>query len=179
MPKEAKNNKSLDLVKDIFEFFKSRFENDINFSKDSVAGVLSTEIDDMYDAYLKIEAIDAFRNKNDTLFSNLLIVFKRVKNIIKYSEDVKLDELLLKEDTEKFLYSVYKEKLKEVNKLMKNREYEETFSELAGLYEPLDKFFKDIMVMAEDEKIKNNRIALLSSVDNIFKNMLDFSSLIK
>ena len=73
----------LDLVNDIFEFFKSRFENDIDFAKDSVAGVLSTGIDDMYDAYLKIEAIDAFRKKNEELFSNLLTVFKRVKNIIK------------------------------------------------------------------------------------------------
>ena len=179
MPKDAKNNKSEDLVKDIFEFFKSRFENDIDFAKDSVAGVLSTGIDDMYDAYLKIEAIDAFRKKNEELFSNLLLVFKRIKNMIKSAKDVNLDESLLKEEAEKSLYNTYKEKLNEVNKLMENREYEKTFALLASLYEPLDKFFKDIMVNVDDEKIKNNRIALLSSVDKIFKNMLDFSSLVK
>ncbi|PCG20093.1 glycine--tRNA ligase subunit beta [Brachyspira sp. G79] len=179
MPKEARNNKSEDLVKDIFEFFKSRFENDIDFAKDSVAGVLSTGIDDMYDAYLKIEAIDEFRKKNEDLFSNLLTVFKRIKNMIKSAKDVNLDEALLKEEAEKSLYNTYKEKLNEVNKLMEEREYEKTFSLLASLYEPLDKFFKDIMVNVEDEKIKNNRIALLSSVDKIFKNMLDFSSLVK
>ena len=50
---------------------------------------------------------------------------------------------------------------------------------LSSLYEPLDNFFKEIMVMVDDEKLKNNRIALLSLVDKIFKNMLDFSSLIK
>ena len=179
MPKDARNNKSEDLVKDIFEFFKSRFENDIDFSKDSIAGVLSTGIDDMYDAYLKIEAVDEFRKKNEDLFSNLLAVFKRIKNMIKSSKDVNLDESLLKEEAEKSLFNIYKEKLNEVNKLMENREYEKTFSLLASLYEPLDKFFKDIMVNVEDEKIKNNRIALLSSVDKIFKNMLDFSSLVK
>ncbi|WP_020003484.1 glycine--tRNA ligase subunit beta [Brachyspira innocens] len=179
MPKDARNNKSEDLLKDIFEFFKSRFENDIDFAKDSVAGVLSTGIDDMYDAYLKIEAIDEFRKKNEALFSNLLTVFKRIKNMIKSAKDVNLDEALLKEEAEKSLYNTYKEKLNEVNKLMENREYEKTFSLLASLYEPLDKFFKDIMVNVEDEKIKNNRIALLSSVDKIFKNMLDFSSLVK
>lgn len=179
MPKDARNNKSEDLIKDIFEFFKSRFENDIDFSKDSVAGVLSTGIDDMYDAYLKIEAIDEFRKKNEALFSNLLIVFKRIKNMIKSAKDTNLDESLLKEEAEKSLYNTYKEKLNEVNKLMENREYEKTFALLASLYEPLDKFFKDIMVNVDDEKIKNNRIALLSSVDKIFKNMLDFSSLVK
>lgn len=179
MPKDAKVNKSNDLLNDIFEFFKSRFENDIDFAKDSVAGVLSTGIDDMYDAYLKIEAIDAFRKKNEELFSNLLLVFKRVKNMIKSAKEVNLDESLLKEEAEKSLYNIYKEKLNEVNKLMENREYEKTFALLASLYEPLDKFFKDIMVNVDDEKIKNNRIALLSSVDKIFKNMLDFSSLVK
>ncbi|WP_300369718.1 glycine--tRNA ligase subunit beta [Brachyspira sp.] len=179
MPKNARNNKSEDLIKDIFEFFKSRFENDIDFAKDSIAGVLSTGIDDMYDAYLKIEAIDAFRKKNEELFSNLLLVFKRVKNIIKSSKDTNLDESLLKEEAEKSLYNIYKEKSNEVNKLMENKEYEKTFALLASLYEPLDKFFKDIMVNVDDEKIKNNRIALLSSVDKIFKNMLDFSSLVK
>ena len=179
MPKDARNNKSEDLVNDIFEFFKSRFENDVDFAKDSIAGVLSTGIDDMYDAYLKIEAIDAFRKKNEELFSNLLAVFKRIKNMIKSAKDVNLDESLLKEEAEKSLYNTYKEKLNEVNKLMENREYEKTFALLASLYEPLDKFFKDIMVNVDDEKIKNNRIALLSSVDKIFKNMLDFSSLVK
>ena len=99
--------------------------------------------------------------------------------MIKSSKDVNLDESLLKEEAEKSLFNIYKEKLNEVNKLMENREYEKTFSLLASLYEPLDKFFKDIMVNVEDEKIKNNRIALLSSVDKIFKNMLDFSSLVK
>ena len=133
----------------------------------------------MYDAYLKIEAIDAFRKKNEELFSNLLLVFKRVKNMIKSAKEVNLDESLLKEEAEKSLYNIYKEKLNEVNKLMEKREYEKTFALLASLYEPLDKFFKDIMVNVDDEKIKNNRIALLSSVDKIFKNMLDFSSLVK
>ena len=99
--------------------------------------------------------------------------------MIKSAKDVNLDESLLKEEAEKSLFNTYKEKLNEVNKLMENREYEKTFALLASLYEPLDKFFKDIMVNVDDEKIKNNRIALLSSVDKIFKNMLDFSSLVK
>ena len=60
-----------------------------------------------------------------------------------------------------------------------NKEYQKTFSMLSSLYEPLDNFFKEIMVMVDCDKLKNNRIALLSLVDKIFKNMLDFSSLIK
>ena len=179
MPKEAKNNKSEDLVNDIFEFFKSRFENDLDFSKDSISGVLSTEIDDIYDAYLKIWAIDEFRKKNEELFSNLLLVFKRVKNIIKTSHSLVFEESILEEKAEMELYKIYKTKENEIKKLIENKEYEKTFSMLSSLYEPLDNFFKEIMVMTDNDKLKNNRIALLSLVDKIFKNMLDFSSLIK
>lgn len=179
MPKESKNNKSENLINDIFDFFKSRFENDLHFSKDSISGVLSTEIDDIYDAYLKISAIDEFRKKNEELFSNLLLVFKRVKNIIKTSNTLIFEESILEEKAEKELYKIYKEKETQIKKLIENKEYQKTFSTLSSLYEPLDNFFKEIMVMVDDDKLKNNRIALLSLVDKIFKNMLDFSSLIK
>ena len=179
MPKESKNNKSENLINDIFDFFKSRFENDLHFSKDSISGVLSTEIDDIYDAYLKISAIDEFRKKNEELFSNLLLVFKRVKNIIKTSNNLDFDESILEEKAEIELYKMYNSIENEIKKLMKNRNYIQVFSSLSKLYEPLDNFFKEIMVMVDDDKLKNNRIALLSLVDKIFKNMLDFSSLIK
>ena len=179
MPKESKNNKSENLINDIFDFFKSRFENDLHFSKDSISGVLSTEIDDIYDAYLKISAIDEFRKKNEELFSNLLLVFKRVKNIIKTSNTLIFEESILEEKAERELYKIYKEKETQIKKLIENKEYQKTFSTLSSLYEPLDNFFKEIMVMVDDDKLKNNRIALLSLVDKIFKNMLDFSSLIK
>lgn len=179
MPKESKNNKSENLINDIFDFFKSRFENDLHFSKDSISGVLSTEIDDIYDAYLKISAIDEFRKKNEELFSNLLLVFKRVKNIIKTSNTLIFEESILEEKAERELYKIYKEKETQIKKLIENKEYQKTFSMLSSLYEPLDNFFKEIMVMTDNEKLKNNRIALLSLVDKIFKNMLDFSSLIK
>ena len=179
MPKESKNNKSENLINDIFDFFKSRFENDLHFSKDSISGVLSTEIDDIYDAYLKISAIDEFRKKNEELFSNLLLVFKRVKNIIKSSNTLIFEESILEEKAERELYKIYKEKETQIKKLIENKEYQKTFSMLSSLYEPLDNFFKEIMVMVDDDKLKNNRIALLSLVDKIFKNMLDFSSLIK
>lgn len=178
MPKDAKKNKSENITGDIMDFFKSRFENDLDFSYDAISGVLSMGIDDIYDSYLKIMAIDSFRKNNENIFSNLLTVFKRVNNIIKNSNPNGVDESLFHEEAEKSLYKIYIEKEKDVLKLIKEKDYEKSFDILAGFYEPLDNFFAHIMVMADDEKIKNNRIALLSLVDKLFKNMLDFSSLV-
>lgn len=179
MPKEAKKNKSENITLDILDFFKSRFENDLDFSYDAIEGVLSMGINDIYDSYLKIMAIDAFRKNNETVFANLLTVFKRVNNIIKNAKIHDVEESLLKEESEKSLYKIYKEKENKVLGLIKDKDYEKSFDILASFYAPLDNFFKDVMVMADDEKIKNNRIALLSLVDKLFKNMLDFSSLVK
>ena len=151
----------------------------MHFSKDSISGVLSTEIDDIYDAYLKISAIDEFRKKNEELFSNLLLVFKRVKNIIKTSNNLDFDESILEEKAEIELYKMYNSIENEIKKLMKNRNYIQVFSSLSKLYEPLDNFFKEVMVMTDNEKLKNNRIALLSLVNKIFENMLSFKVVVE
>ena len=93
----------------------------MHFSKDSISGVLSTEIDDIYDAYLKISAIDEFRKKNEELFANLLLVFKRVKNIIKSSHTLIFEESILEEKAERELYKIYKEKEIQIKKLIENK----------------------------------------------------------
>ena len=50
-------------------------------------------------------------------------------------------------------------------------------SELAGLKDDVDIFFNDVMVMCEDEAIKNNRLALLSQLSNLFLKTADISRL--
>ena len=181
MPEKALKNDSKNLVDDILVFFKSRFENELNnkFSHDAIYGVLATGVNDIYDSYLKIVAVDSFRQTNKDLFDNLLTIFKRINNIIKKSDAGSINETILKEDAEKNLYSVYKTKLKTVNDFINSKNYENAFKELSEIYEPLGKFFDDVMVMDKDETIKNNRIALLASIDKLFKTMLDFSVLIK
>jgi glycyl-tRNA synthetase beta chain len=47
--------------------------------------------------------------------------------------------------------------------------------EIATLRPSVDRFFDDVMVFADEEKIKNNRIALLAMVSGLFKNIADFS----
>lgn len=180
MPKDALKNKSQNITNDILEFFKSRFENDMQttFSYDAIHGVLSTGLTDIYDSYLKIVEVDNFRKNNDILFSNLMTVFKRITNIIKNVELGEVKESLLKEKAEIELNKIYKEKSLEINELIKNKNYGKSFNILASFYEPLDTFFKDVMVMDKDDNIRNNRIVLLSSIDKLFKTMMDFSVLV-
>ncbi len=176
-----KLNKTENLTKDIVEFIKSRFENDIanEYSFDAIRGVLSVSFNNICEALAKIAAIDVFRKAQENRFAELLTIFKRISNIIKNANDYTINETLLVENAEKSLYKIYKDKSVSVKNLIEKKEYENAFDSLANLYEPIDTFFKDVLVMADDEAIKNNRVALLASIDLLFKNMLDFSVLVK
>lgn len=179
MPKNALKNKSENLSKDIQDFFKSRFENDLSskFSHDAIYGVLATGLTDVYDSYLKIVAIDSFRNANEDLFKNILTIFKRINNIIKNTNEAHINESLFTCDAEKNLYKVYSESLRVVESFINERNYEKAFEALSYIYTPLDSLFESVMIMDKDESVKNNRIALLSGIDKLFKKMLDFSIL--
>jgi len=64
-----------------------------------------------------------------------------------------------------------------VNPLLDNSEYEHALSELAGLKDDVDTFFNDVLVMCEDEAVKNNRLALLNQLSNLFLKTADISRL--
>jgi glycyl-tRNA synthetase beta chain len=61
--------------------------------------------------------------------------------------------------------------------MLEQRRYAEILNELADLRDPVDRFFDDVMVMAEDEAVKNNRLALLAEIRALFLDVADISRL--
>jgi glycyl-tRNA synthetase beta chain len=57
----------------------------------------------------------------------------------------------------------------------KSGKYAEAFSEMARLQPLVSAFFEKVLVMAKDEKVKNNRLALLKGLSNLFAGVADFS----
>ena len=57
--------------------------------------------------------------------------------------------------------------------------YQEALSQLAGIRESVDNFFDNVMVMADDEAVKQNRLALLSQLSGLFLEIADISVLQK
>jgi len=99
---------------------------------------------------------------------------KRIANILKKAGDVsaEIDESLLVENAEKALF-------KALNSAEASfpEEPEEQLNVLADLREPIDTFFDDVMVMAENEAVRNNRLALLTRLRGLFLQLADFSRL--
>ena len=160
-------------------FLKNRMVNiltDMGFSKEAVNSALWASFDNVPDVVLRVKAIDSLRKDPD--FEPLSITFKRVENILKKASAVSgapVDESLFEDPSEKGLFSAVNEVSQLVENLIQKGNYDKALSHIASLRPKVDTYFDDVMVMAEDERIKQNRIALLSSVSGLFKNIADFS----
>ena len=163
----------------IKEFLQNRMVNiltDRGFSKEAVNSALWASFDNIPDVVLRVKAMDSLRKEPD--FEPLSITFKRVENILKKAKDSQgaaVDETLFEDPSEKGLFTAVYEVRLLVDDLIKKGDYDTALSHIAGLRPIVDTFFDDVMVMAEDIKLRQNRIALLSSVSALFKNIADFS----
>ena len=118
----------------------------------------------------KIDALNSIANSDS--FKDASSTFKRVANITKdidLSKDMAIDESLFEDESEKVLYVEY-------NKIISEsyENYEQELDALLGLKPTLDRFFDDVMVNAEDEKVRNNRKSLVA---NIYKSILNIADI--
>jgi glycyl-tRNA synthetase beta chain len=126
----------------------------------------------------RIKAVSAFRELAEA--ESLAAANKRVANILKKSaldNTVLVNESLLSEDAEKKLYAALTVLSKTVEPMFDAGDYEAALSQLSSLRDPVDVFFDSVMVMADDEAVKNNRIALLNTMNQLFLRAADMSRL--
>jgi len=172
-------SKREEIVLKIKEFFKNRMVNiltDMDFSKEAVNSALWASFDNIPDVLLRVKALDSLRKEPD--FEPLSITFKRVENILKKADakgDIAVNETLFEDSSETILFTAVNEVVQGVEELIRNGNYDKALTHIATLRPKVDTFFDDVMVMAEDEVIRQNRIALLSSVSGLFKNIANFS----
>ncbi len=126
----------------------------------------------------RLQAVAAFVALDSA--ASLAAANKRIANILRQAEHSTgsaLDDSLLSEDAEKRLYRSLQEARTEVAPMLEEREYAKALTRLADLREPVDAFFDDVMVMADDEAIKLNRLTLLAELREQFLDVADVSRL--
>ncbi len=105
---------------------------------------------------------------------------KRVSNILKKLPEnfsLNIDTQLFTQDEERNLASSLNHHTKAVSEYYQDANYAKALSDLSALKEPVDLFFDKVMVMADDEKTRNNRLALLHALRNLFTQVADISLL--
>jgi len=149
---------------EVIGFVTSRLRHhliELGFAKESIEAVLARPLDDIYAAYTLLTQLEAFRKRDE--FEWLLEIYTRVHKILEKTEPKKVDPALFTEEAEKELF--------------KALEGLSSFDDLAHLRKPVQSFFEKVKVMADDSKIRENRLGLLSSVKALFDNLVDFSKL--
>jgi glycyl-tRNA synthetase beta chain len=163
---------------DVLEFFKGRLQNLFNskgLSPDAIEAALAVGFDDIVDLQERAKALHDLRSEPG--FESLAIAFKRVVNISKSHTPQKIDPRRFENDVEGKLFEAYREIGKKASEKIALKDYPAALKDLSSLRQPVDEFFDGVMVMAEDEKTKNNRLSLLSSISQLFFRIGDFSKI--
>ncbi|ARD20359.1 glycine--tRNA ligase subunit beta [Shewanella japonica] len=165
----------------VLEFFMGRFRawyQDQGVGVDVILAVLARKPTAPADFESRIKAVAHFRTLEQA--SALAAANKRVSNILAKVEGeipTNIDSSLLVESAEKALADKLTELQPQLAPLFVAANYQEALALLASLRESVDTFFEDVMVMADDAALKNNRLALLNSLREQFLHAADISLL--
>ncbi|HET7157995.1 MAG TPA: glycine--tRNA ligase subunit beta, partial [Burkholderiales bacterium] len=125
----------------------------------------------------RLKAVQAFRALPEA--DALAGANKRIRNILKKTTATKAhpEPLLFEAPAEKDLFTITSELLPAVRALVNRESYSEALCMLAGARKSVDTFFDEVMVMTEDTRIRDNRLALLTQVDALLNEVADISKL--
>ncbi|MBB3143034.1 glycine--tRNA ligase subunit beta [Halomonas organivorans] len=169
------------LVDEVLAYMLDRFRawaQDEGIGAEVYLAVRSRPVTKPLDFARRLQAVKVFSSREEA--AALAAANKRVSNILSKQSDAvtaKVDDGLLQEDAEKALAEALDTCRDKVAPLFAAARYGDALDVLAGLREPVDRFFDDVMVMAEDEAVKRNRLALLASLQALFLEIADIAEL--
>jgi glycyl-tRNA synthetase beta chain len=144
--------------------------------QETIQAVIAAGWDDISEVKLRVQALQSFQSHPD--FPSLAVGCKRALNILKGispSDTGEVNSELLIENAEKELFEKVQETQVELERLFRQKGYSDYLIHLAQLRPPIDDFFDKVLVMSPDERIRNNRLALLFQLTALFSRFALFS----
>ncbi|HDR1629893.1 TPA: glycine--tRNA ligase subunit beta [Pasteurella multocida] len=169
------------VVEDVVEFMLGRFRawyQDEGIAVDVIQAVLARRPTKPSDFDARVRAVSHFRALEAA--EALAAANKRVSNILAKVEGklpANIDTTLCAEAAEKVLAEQVIALQTELAPLFAKGEYQVALDRLAALREPVDTFFDNVMVNAEDPQLRQNRLAILNNLRNLFLQVADISLL--
>lgn len=165
-----------EVEQEVMDFIRTRFVNfhtSREFSLDAVEAVVRARFDDVVDARRRVQALQQWKERED--FERIIIGFKRVVNILKNTSPGIMDPELLTEEAEINLYETFTDVRTRVAPLINGGEYFQGLEIVAELSRPIDTLFDTVMVMVEDDQVRENRLGLVKCIADFFSQIADFS----
>lgn len=174
-----------DAAERIYTFLQNRMAHMLaeeGFSKDVISAVLAVTADNVPEVWQRVRALEALKSRPD--FEPLAVAFKRVVNIIRKADlaagaegAAKVDPALFQHPSENALLAAGERLNATVEAALAQGRFDEALTAIASLKETVDAYFEDVMVMAEDPKLRDNRLALLGRIAALFAKIADFSKI--
>jgi glycyl-tRNA synthetase beta chain len=172
------------VASDLLSFFHDRLKvylRDQGARHDLIDAVITPASDDLLDITRRVSALGAFLDTEDG--SNLLAGTKRAANILAAEEKKgtaiasSVEPSLFELDEEKNLFNAVTQSVSAATQAIENEDYSSAMSALATLREPVDSFFEAVLVNAEVENVRANRLALLAMIRQATGAVADFSKI--
>lgn len=168
-------------IADLLVYMLDRFGawfKDEHIATECYLAVQELGLDNPADIHARVLAVSDFSKTTDA--AALAAANKRVANILAKTETASLTGAnadLFESEAEASLYEALKSAVTASEPLVAKADYQGAMSTLAKLRQPVDQFFDQVMVMVDDETIKNNRLCLLQELRDLFLSIADISLL--
>ncbi|OQY60175.1 MAG: glycine--tRNA ligase subunit beta [Desulfobacteraceae bacterium 4572_88] len=179
--REKADQDAEETVNAVYTFLQNRMSHllaEEGFSKDVIAAVVSVSVDCIPDVRSRISALETLKAEPD--FEPLSVAFKRVGNILRKADagvSGEIDESLFDHECESALFAACKSVKGKVAHDLDKGQFDQALLDIASLRGAVDAFFDGVMVMAEDQTVRDNRLLLLRQIADMFGEFADFSKI--
>lgn len=171
---------------EVFEDVSSFLEKRIDYifrseglSHDVLRAVMASGVTTVHDVFLRAQSLAGIKGQRD--FEALAIAFKRTRNILEKFEGTvaSLEPSRLVEPEEVELHSAFKTLKPRVEAAIQKSDYDTALRLIAEIRGTVDQFFDKVLVMTDDAELRNNRLALLAEISDLFLAIADISEVVK
>lgn len=168
------------IVQEVLTFIMQRirtvFQDDA-LEKDEIEASLAQGCHDIYDTFCRVTALHQFRLERPHEFHALYEVYKRAKGQIGSHSPSPMRRELLVAEAERHLQSVLDRQSIALQATLAQRDYPAAYRLIASVQPALAQLFEEVKILTEDVAIRDNRLALLQQVFDLFSKILDFGKI--
>jgi len=168
-----------EVVRRLEEFFRARLRNifmDQGYAYDLVEAVLGSDSDRIVTVNRRLQVLRTQRHTPE--FEALLTAFTRAANLARHATTDAIDPALLTEDGEVGLYQAWSRIKQEILGLEQQDQFEQALFAASSLLEPIGRFFNEVLVMAPEDAIRANRLALLKDIASTLRKFGDLDKVV-
>jgi len=161
------------------EFFANRLRyiyEKQGYRYDLINAVLSAGIDNIYYSFLRVKALDSLKDSPN--FEPLILIFKRVNNILRDQPPFRINSGLFVEKDERELYTTFCIIKDNVLPLIKKGDFSQAQRIIFRIKSSINNFFDNVLVMANETRIRRNRLALLQAIYKLLVQVADYSQIV-